>query len=107
MQARLRWQIPAPVWSQIKPLIPPGSVVTKKYTSRQIMNTILFKIRTESNWSEIQYFKGMVPAYIAKKQLKEWVNLGIIQQLPGLKINYYDPYTAMNWEWVSRSNPTA
>ncbi len=77
------WEVPDDLWEEIKPLIkefdPPKPTGRKRPDPRQMLNAMIFRMRTGCHWNKL-------PAYLGDdstihRAFQRWVRLGVFAQV--------------------------
>jgi len=98
---RTIWRIPDDLWSQIQPLLPPekppGTNGRPVVPFRQVMDGILYVLRTGCQWKALP--KEFGSGSTCHRRFQEWVQVGVFQQLWGKGLQEYDRRHGIGWRW--------
>ncbi|HEV2359912.1 MAG TPA: IS5 family transposase [bacterium] len=102
---RLRtiWRIPDDLWAQLKPLLPPekspGTNGRPVVPFRQVMDGILYVLRTGCQWKALprEYGSGST----CHRRFQAWVEAGIFERLWAKLLTRYDELRGIQWRWQS------
>ncbi len=107
---RLRtiWRIPEEVWAQLEPLLPPekapGTPGRPVVPFRQVMDGILYVLRTGCQWKALprEYGSGST----CHRRFQAWVDAGVFERLWGTLLTRYDELRGIQWRWQSLDSAT-
>lgn len=96
------WEVPDGLWSQIKQVLPrekrKGSVGRPALPNRQVVNGILFVLRSGCQW------KGLKKEWYGAssslhKRFQEWNESGLWKKIYRLIVKYYQKKRRIRWKW--------
>jgi putative transposase len=96
------WEVPDELWRQIAPLLPPekpaGSRGRPALPNRQVLNGILYVLRTGCQWKSLkkEWF-GASSSLHARFQA--WQQAGLFEQIFRLMVLYYHRRKRIQWRW--------
>ncbi len=87
-------------WEAIRPLIPPrGRMGRPRADDRQVLNGILWVLRTGARWQDLP--KGYGHPTTCWRRLKRWEEQGIWQRLRDTLLSSLDAQGGVAWERTS------
>ena len=96
------WTIPDDLWPQVVLILPPdkpqGTPGRPALPNRQVLNGILYVLRTGCQWKALrtEWF-GASSSIHARYQA--WVELGVFERLFRLLLMFYDRRRRIQWRW--------
>jgi putative transposase len=97
------WEIPDDLWEQIHPVIlqmePPKFTGRKRVHPRQILDGIIFRMRTGSHWTRLPRELG--DDSTIHRTFQRWVELGVLERIWAVLIEECEELGALDWEWQS------
>ena len=97
------WRIPDDLWSQIQPLLPPekppGTPGRPVVPFRQVMDGILYVLRTGCQWKALP--KEFGSGSTCHRRFQEWVQSGVFLRLWAQVLREYDRRHGVGWRWQS------
>src|SRR5262249_7698225 len=102
---RLRtiWRIPDDLWTELQPLLPlekpPNTPGRPVVPFRQVMDGILYVLRTGCRWNALpgEYGSGST----CPRRFQAWVEAGIFERLWAKLLTRYDELRGIQWRWQS------
>src|SRR6266702_3905071 len=99
------WRIPAWLWQQIEPLLPPRPVHplgchNARVPDRDAMNAILFVHRTGCQWNALNA-TGICSSSSAHRRFQEWERAGVFHELWRQGLLEYDQAVGIDWAWLA------
>lgn len=95
------WEVPDKLWERIEPLIleldPPKEIGRPRVNSRNVVDAIIFRIRTGCQWNHIPHVYG--DDATIHRSFQRWVDLGLFPHIWALLIEECDELGLVNWEW--------
>lgn len=95
------WEIPDDVWEKIQPVIlavdPPKATGRKRVDQRQILNGIIFRLRSGCQWNRMP--KELGDDSTIHRTFQRWVGLGVLVQVWAMLIEKCDELGGLQWEW--------
>ena len=101
-----RWQISDKLWAKIEPLLPkrenphPRGGGRKPRDDRQVMNAVLFVLRTGCQWNALNA-TGICPSSTAHDRFQKWRKGGVFLKLWQQGLKEYDEMKGLEWQWQS------
>ncbi len=100
---RLRtiWRIPNDLWTELQPLLPPekppGTPGRPVVPFRQVLDGILYVLRTGCQWKALpnEYGTGST----CHRRFQQWVQAGVFAQLWATLLTRYDARHGIRWKW--------
>jgi transposase len=107
---RLRtiWRIPDDLWAELVPLLPPekppGTNGRPIVPFRQVMDGILYVLRTGCQWKALpaEYGSGST----CHRRFQGWVRRGVFEKLWARLLTRYDDLRGVAWRWQSLDSAT-
>ena len=97
------WETPDDLWEQIHPVIlqmdPPKSTGRKRVHPRQILDGIIFRMRTGCHWTRLPRELGADSTI--HRTFQRWVELGVLERIWAVLIEECEELGAVDWEWQS------
>ncbi len=96
------WEVPDGLWNQIKQVLPrekrKGNVGRPALPNRQVLNGILFVLRSGCQW------KGLKKEWYGAssslhKRFQEWNKSGLWKKIYRLIVKYYQKKRRIQWKW--------
>ena len=95
------WEIPDELWKRMAPLIlemdPPKETGRPRANPRNVMDAIIFRIRTGCQWNHIPRVYG--DDSTIHRTFQHWVEIGLFPQLWALLIEECEEFGLVDWEW--------
>jgi transposase len=95
------WHIPGNLWAKFQLVLPPEKPAHTRGRSivpyRQVMNGILYKLRTGCQWKAIPDTFGS--GSTCHRRFQEWEQAGIFAKLLRLLLQWYDRVRGIAWNW--------
>jgi putative transposase len=101
-----RWKLSDDLWARIEPLLPRRPKRNFKQggrpriPDRQILNGILFVLRTGCQWKALD-MTALCKGSIAHARFQQWVEAGVFKKLWSKGLLEYDELRGIQWEWQS------
>ena len=102
-------RIPDDLWERIEPLLPkpkaqPGRRGRRPVPFRQVLDGILFVLRTGCQWKMVprQYSSGST----CHLRFQTWVRAGIFQRIWRVCLQHYDDLKGIDWRFQSLDSAT-
>lgn len=98
---RTIWRIPDDVWTELQPLLPPakppGTPGRPVVPFRQVLNGILYVLRTGCQWKALprEYGSGST----CHRRFQQWVQAGVFERLWAKLLTRYDDLHGIRWQW--------
>lgn len=97
------WEVPDELWERMEPLIieqdPPKETGRPRVNPRNVMDAIIFRIRTGCQWNHIPRVYGDDASI--HRTFQRWVELGLFEQLWAVLVEECDEFGLVDWEWQS------
>ena len=95
------WEVSDELWKRMKPLIleldPPKETGRPRADARNIVDAIIFRIRTGCQWNQIPRVYG--DDATIHRTFQHWVELGLFPQIWALLIEECDALGLVDWDW--------
>jgi transposase len=97
------WRIPDDLWIELQRLLPsekpPGTPGRPVVPFRQVMDGILYVLRTGCQWKALprEYGSGST----CHRRFQAWVEAGIFERLWAKLLTRYDELRGIQWRWQS------
>jgi putative transposase len=95
------WEIPDELWKRMAPLIleldPPKDTGRPRANPRNVMDAIIFRIRTGCQWNHIPRVYG--DDSTIHRTFQHWVEIGLFPQLWALLVEECEEFGLVDWEW--------
>ena len=101
-----KWLISDELWEKIEPLLPkrvnphPRGGGRKPRPDREVMNAILFVLRTGCQWNALNA-TGLCPSSTAHDRFQQWVKAGVFAKLWRQGLGEYEELKGLDWQWQS------
>lgn len=103
------WKIPNEMWSRIRPLFPPekepGTPGRPPVPFRQVIDGILFVLRTGCQWKALPNCFGS--GSTVHRRFQQWERSGIIDAIMEMMLGWYDRIRGIEWEWQAADTKMA
>ena len=95
------WEIPDHLWGQIHPVIqqldPPKSTGRRRADPRQMLNGIIFRMRSGCQWNHLPRTLG--DDSTIHRTFQRWVELGVLEGIWAVLVEECDELSGVDWEW--------
>ena len=95
------WEVPDELWNRMEPLIleidPPKETGRPRANPRNIVDAIIFRVRTGCQWNHIPRVYG--DDATIHRTFQHWVELGLFEQIWALLIEECEELGLVDWEW--------
>lgn len=95
------WEIPDELWTRMAPLIlemdPPKETGRPRANPRNVMDAIIFRIRTGCQWNHIPRVYG--DDSTIHRTFQHWVEIGLFPRLWALLVAECEEFGLVDWEW--------
>ena len=102
------WRLPDQVWGELAPLLPlqkpPGTRGRPQVPFRQVVDGILYVLRTGCQWKAVP--KEFGSGSTCHKRFQEWERSGLFQQLWAKLLERYDHLRGIQWRFQSLDSVT-
>lgn len=97
------WQIPDPMWEEIRPVLPPekepGTPGRPPVPFRTVLDGILYVLRTGIQWNAVPSSFGS--GSTCHRRFQEWVQAGYLEEIVEQLLQLYDQIREIDWHWQS------
>jgi transposase len=95
------WEVPDPLWQRIEPILrefwPRKPTGRRPAPWRQILNGIIFRMRTGCQWDPLPRRFG--PKSTVHDWFQRWVEGGVFEQIWAVLITECDELQGVEWRW--------
>jgi putative transposase len=95
------WGVPDELWKRMAPLIlemdPPKETGRPRTNPRNVVDAIIFRIRTGCQWNHIPRVYG--DDSTIHRTFQHWVEIGLFPQLWALLVEECEEFGLVDWEW--------
>ena len=95
------WEVPDELWKRMAPLIlemdPPKETGRPRTNPRNVVDAIIFRIRTGCQWNHIPRVYG--DDSTIHRTFQHWVEIGLFPQLWALLVEECEEFGLADWEW--------
>jgi putative transposase len=95
------WEVPDELWKRMAPLIleldPPKDTGRPRANPRNVMDAIIFRIRTGCQWNHIPRVYG--DDSTIHRTFQHWVEIDLFPQLWALLVEECEEFGLVDWEW--------
>ena len=95
------WEVPDDLWEKIERVLlaadPPRTTGRKRVDQRQMINGIIFRMRSGCQWNRLP--KELGSDSTIHRTLQRWVSLGVFVQIWAILMEECDELGAVQWEW--------
>ena len=95
------WEVPDELWERMEPLIlemdPPKETGRPRANPRNIMDAIIFHLRTGCQWNQIPRVYG--DDATIHRTFQHWVELDLFERLWALLVEECEGSGLVDWEW--------
>ena len=95
------WEIPDELWKRMAPLIlemdPPKETGRPRANPRNVMDAIIFRIRTGCQWNHIPRVYG--DDSTIHRTFQHWVEIDLFPRLWALLVEECEEFGLVDWEW--------
>jgi transposase len=103
------WEVPDELWERIEPLLlelyPPKATGRPQANFRQVLNGIIFRMRSSCQWDQLPRQFG--PKSTVHDWFQRWNKDGVWKKVAALLIGECDEAGAVGWEWQSADGAMA
>jgi len=97
------WEVSDHLWEQLRPAMlemdPPKITGRKRVDPRQMLNGIIFRMRSGCQWNHLP--KELGDDSTIHRTFQRWVELGVLQRIWALLVEGCEELGGVNWEWQS------
>lgn len=95
------WEVPDELWKRIAPVIlemdPPKETGRPRTNPRNVIDAIIFHIRTGCQWNHIPRVYG--DDATIHRTFQHWVELGLLERIWVLLVEECEEFGLVDWEW--------
>jgi putative transposase len=95
------WEVPDELWKRMEPLIlemdPPKETGRPRIHPRNVVDAIIFRIRTGCQWNHIPRVYG--DDATLHRTFQHWVEVGLFPKIWALLVEECDDLGLVDWEW--------
>ena len=95
------WRLPDDLWTELQPLLPPekppGTPGRPVVPFRQVMDGILYVLRTGCQWKALPQEFGS--GSTCHRRFQAWVAGGVFERLWAKLLIRYDDLRSIQWRW--------
>ena len=95
------YQIPDPLWEQMRPLLPPPKSKKKlgrpRMDDRAAMTAIFYVLRTGYQWKALP--RSLGASSTIHDRFQEWRAAGVFERLWQAGLAQYDERKGLDWQW--------
>ena len=95
------WEVPQELWELIEPVIleqdPPKARGRKRADPRQMLNGIIFRLRSGCQWNRLP--KELGDDSTIHRTFQRWVELDVLRQIWGVLVEECEELGGVDWEW--------
>ena len=97
------WEVPDELWELIEPIIleedPPKVRGRKRACPRQMLNGIIFRLRSGCQWNQLPRELG--DDSTIHRTFQRWVELGVLHRMWAVLVEGCEELGGVDWEWQS------
>lgn len=95
------WEVPDELWERIEPIIleedPPQARGRKRADPRQMLNGIIFRLRSWCQWNQLP--KELGDDSTIHRTLQRWVGVGVLCRMWAVLVEGCEELGNVDWEW--------
>ena len=95
------WEAPDELWERIEPIIleedPPKARGRKRSDPRQMLNGIIFRLRSGCQWNRLP--KELGDDSTIHRTFQRWVGTGVLHRMWGALVEGCEELDGVDWEW--------
>ena len=95
------WEVPDELWERIEPIIleedPPKARGRKRSDPRQMLNGIIFRLRSGCQWNRLP--KELGDDSTIHRTFQRWVGTGVLHRMWGALVEGCEELDGVDWEW--------
>ena len=95
------WEVPDELWKRIEPIIleedPPKARGRKRSDPRQMLNGIIFRLRSGCHWNRLP--KELGDDSTIHRTFQRWVGTGVLHRMWGALVEGCEELGGVDWEW--------
>ncbi len=102
------WEVPDELWERIEPIIleqdPPKTRGRKRADPRQLLNGIIFRLRSGCQWNRLP--KELGDDSTIHRTFQRWVALGVLRRIWGVLVQECEALGGVDWHWQAVDGTT-
>ncbi len=95
------WEVPDELWELVEPIIlevdPPKARGRKRADPRQMLNGIIFRLRSGCQWNRMP--KELGDDSTIHRTFQRWVETGVLRRIWGALVEGCEELVGVDWEW--------
>lgn len=95
------WEVPDELWTQIEEVLqatdPPKSLGRKRSNGRQVLNGVIFRMRTGCQWNRLP--KEFGDDSTVHRTFQRWVEGGVFPRIWAMLVEGCAALGGVDWEW--------
>lgn len=95
------WEVPDDLWEQIGPILveldPPKPRGRKRADLRQMLNGIIFRLRSGCQWNRLP--RALGDDSTIHRTFQRWVNRGVYTKVWAVLVQRCEELGGVDWEW--------
>ena len=95
------WEVPDDWWEQMEPILleldPPKLTGRKRANPRQMVNGIIFRLRSGCQWNQLP--KELGDDSTIHRTFQRWVGQGVFPRVWALLVEHSEDLGGVDWEW--------
>ena len=95
------WEVPDELWERVEPIIleadPPKARGRKRVDPRQMLNGIIFRLRSGCQWNRLP--KELGDDSTIHRTFQRWVERGVLHRMWGALVEGCEELDGVDWEW--------
>lgn len=95
------WEVPDELWECVEPIIleidPPKARGRKRADPRQMLNGIIFRLRSGCQWNRMP--KELGDDSTIHRTFQRWVESGVLRQIWRVLLEECEELGGVDWEW--------
>jgi putative transposase len=97
------WEVPNDLWEEIEPIIleldPPKHTGRKRTNPRQMLNGIIYRMRSSCQWNQLP--KELGDDSTIHRTFQRWEACGLFPRIWAIIQSRCDEWGGVDWEWQS------
>ena len=95
------WEVSDELWKEVEPLLlaadPPKSTGRKRADQRQMLNGIIFRLRSGCQWNRLPKEYG--DDSTIHRTFQRWVDRGVLAKVWAMLVERCEELGGVDWEW--------